>query len=103
MWWDQFEIDLDFAFNAYSRSEGRDIHSQSMKLRILTKKVNVDFLATTKAAIMTQMITIPMGMTYIQALATFRQEVNHKFAPNMPSGRSTRRVQQFKWGRGRGR
>ena len=103
MWWEQFEIDLDFAFNAYSRSEGRDIHSESMRLRILTKKVNADFLATSKAAIMTQMTAIPMNMTYIQALATFRQEVNRKFPPSISSRRPTRRVQQSERGRGRGR
>ena len=103
MWWEQFEIELDFAFNAYSRSEGRDMHSESMKLRILTKKVNADFLATSKAAIMTQMTAIPMNMTYIQALATFRQEVNRKFPPSISSRRPTRRVQQSDRGRGRGR
>ena len=103
MWWEQFEIELDFAFNAYSRSEGRDMHSESMRLRILTKKVNADFLATSKAAIMTQMTAIPMNMTYIQALATFRQEVNRKFPPSISSRRPTRRVQQSDRGRGRGR
>ena len=104
MWWEQFEIDLDFAFNAYSRAEGHDIHSENMKLRILTKKVTADFLGMTKASIMTQMTAIPMNMTYIQALATFRQEVNRKFPPSMGSRNITRRAQQIQGGyRGRGR
>ena len=93
MWWEQFEIDLDLAFNAYSRAEGRDIHSENMKLRIIIKKVTAGFLGTTRAAIMTQMTVIPTNMTYIQALATFRQEVNRKFPPSMSSRRVTRRTQ----------
>ena len=71
MWWDEFEVQLNFAFTAYARSEGRDIYSESMKLRILTKKVNADFLSHTKASIMTHMTSVPMNMTYVQALATF--------------------------------
>ena len=94
MWWEQFEIDLDFAFNAYTHSESRDIHSESMKLRILTKKVNAYFLSTSKAFVMTHMTAISMNITYIHALATFRQEVNRKSPPIISSRRPTRCVQK---------
>ena len=52
-----------------------------MKLRILTKKVNADFLSHSKASILTHMTAVPMSMTYIQVLATFRQMVNMKNPP----------------------
>ena len=104
MWWDQFEIDLNFAFNAYSRKEGRDMHTDDMKLRTLNKKVTADFLSLTKSSIKIQMTAIPMNMTYIQALAAYRQEVNLKFPPSMSGGKVTRRTQQIQGGyRGRGR
>lgn len=38
MWWDEFEMQLNFAFTAYARSEGRYIYSENMKLRVLKKK-----------------------------------------------------------------
>ena len=69
-----------------------------MKLRILTKKVNADFLSHTKASIMTHMTSIPMSMTYVQALATFRQAVNRKHPPG--TNRSVRRINEASRGRG---
>ena len=92
MWWDDFEKQLNFVFIAYAKSEGRDIYSEGMKLCILTKKVNADFLLHTKASIMTQLTAIPMIMTYIQALATFRQLVNRKHPPGMTQ--NTRRINE---------
>ena len=98
MWWDEFEKQLNFAFTAYAKSEGRDIYSESMKLRILTKKVNADFLSHTNASILTHMTAIPMMMTYVQALATFRQMVNKKHPPG--TIKSTRRINETARGRG---
>ena len=98
MWWDEFEKQLNFAFTAYAKSEGQDIYSESMKLRILTKKVNADFLSHTNASILTHMTAIPMNMTYIQALATFRQMVNKKHPPG--TVRSTRRINEASRSRG---
>ena len=93
MWWEQFEIDIDFAFNVYSRTEGHNIHSESMKLRILTKKVTTDFISMTKTVIMMQMTDIPTNMTYIQVLPTFRQEVNRKCPSSMGLKNITRHSQ----------
>ena len=98
MWWDDFEKQLNFVFIAYAKSEGRDIYSEGMKLRILTKKVNADFLSHTKASIMTQLTAIPMIMTYIQALATFRQLVNRKNPPGLT--RNTCRINETLRGHG---
>ena len=91
----KFDIDLVFAFNTYNRSKGRDIYSENIKLRILTKKFTADFLSITQVSINTQMTAILVNMTYIQALATFRQEVNIKFPPSMTGGNVTRRTQQI--------
>ena len=98
MWWDEFEAQLNFAFTAYARSEGRDIHSENMELRILTKKVNADFLSHTKASILTHMTSVPMTMTYFQALSTFRQKINQKHPPG--TNRSVRRINETSQGRG---
>lgn len=70
-----------FVFNAYTKLEGRDIHYENMKLRILTKKVNADFLSHSNVSILTHMTTVPMTMKYIQALVTFRQMFNTKHPP----------------------
>ena len=105
MWWEEFERQLSYAFNTYTRKEGRNVHSEEMKLRILTKKINADFLGHIKAAITLEMTKTPVTMTYEQALANFRNEVNAKFPPEMSSNARTRRVhetQQYSRGRGRG-
>ena len=44
MWLDKFESSLTTAFTVYARNEFRAVHSDAMKLRILLKKVNADFL-----------------------------------------------------------
>lgn len=44
MWWDKFEHELTSLFNTIDQKERRQIYSNSMKLRMLVKNVNVDFL-----------------------------------------------------------
>ena len=51
MWWDEFEKELNWAFTTCDINEGRTVHSNEMKLRILLKKIKADFLAATKAGI----------------------------------------------------
>ena len=51
MWWEEFEKQLTLAFNAYDKKERRQVHSNEMKLRILCRKVTVDFLQHTRASI----------------------------------------------------
>jgi hypothetical protein len=91
MWWDEFEKRLTSAFTAYDKHENRNVHSNAMKLRILIEKVNADFLGHTKAGISIELTRNPMTMTYEQALAAFRNEVNRKHPPQMTSVTRTRR------------
>ena len=104
MWWEEFEKQLTLAFNAYDKKERRQVHSNEMKLRILCRKVTVDFLQHTRASINIELTREPMVMTYEQALATFRNEVNRKFSPEMGNATHARRnineVRNFRGNRG---
>lgn len=95
MWWDEFERQLTYAFTAYDKVEGRQVHSNSMKLRILVSKIKANFLSDTKAGINIELSKIPMTMTYEVALASFRNTVNREFPPQMgETGRSRRSIRQ---------
>ena len=67
MWWDKFERQLTDAFNAHDRHEGRMVHSEYQKLRILNRKVTADFLQATKASININLARIPITITYKNA------------------------------------
>jgi hypothetical protein len=43
MWWSRFEKRLTRAFNAYVKREGRIVHSDSMKIRMLVGKIKGKF------------------------------------------------------------
>ena len=94
MWWEEFERQLTSAFTIYDKKEEHKVHSNEMRLCILCKKVNVDFLLHTKAAIMVEMTKTPMTMTYDQALANFRNQVNNKFSPELSSNKVRRNINQ---------
>jgi hypothetical protein len=49
MWWAEFEKQPTRAYNAYVKHEGRIVHSDSMKIRLLIDKSKADFLTPTKA------------------------------------------------------
>jgi hypothetical protein len=84
-------------------SQGWVVHSQEMKLRILLTKVTADFLMPTKAGIGIDLARIPTTLTYEQALAAFRNEVNRKFPPQMSSTIQARcNINEVGRGRGRG-
>jgi hypothetical protein len=85
MWWEEFEKQSTSAFMIYNKREGRVEHSPEMKLRILLNKVQADFLVHVKASIGIELSRQPITLTYEQALATFRNEVNRKFPPQMSS------------------
>ena len=108
MYWEKFEQRLTHAFTVYAKVEGGQVHSQNMKLRILLNKIKADFLVHAKAGINIELTKTPMTMTYEQALATFRNEVNRRSKPQMsnPSGareRRSLRETNTSDGRGRGR
>ena len=102
MWWEEFEKRLTQAFAVIDRKERRQVYSNEMKLRLLTHKINVDFLNATKAAINIELTKTPMTMVYEQALAAFRNEVNRKHPPQVGSNTRTRRVNEVGRGTGRG-
>jgi hypothetical protein len=83
MWWAEFEKRLTRAFNAYVKREGRIVHSDSMKIRMLIDKIKADFLTPTKAQLEIELSRVPMNMTYDQALSLFRNMVNQKHPPQM--------------------
>jgi len=83
MWWSEFEKRLTRAFNAYVKREGRVVHSDSMKIRMLIDKIKADFLTPTKAQLEIELSRTPMTVTYEQSLALFRNMVNQKHPPQM--------------------
>ena len=83
MWWAEFEKRLTRAFNAYVRHEGRVVHSDSMKIRMLTDKIKADFLTPTRAQLKIELSRTPMTVTYDQALSLFCNMVNQKHPPQM--------------------
>jgi hypothetical protein len=103
MRWEEFEKQRTSAFTTYNKREGRIVHSPEMKLRILFTKVTADFLVPAKAGIGIELTRIPMTLTYEQALATFRNEVNSKFPPQMSSATRTTRHNINELGQGRGK
>ena len=106
MWWGEFEKELSRAFAIYQRTEGRVVHSNEMKLRILMGKVQADFLQNVKAALNVDLSRIPMTLTYEDALATFRNAVNQKYPPSVGSSNNrVRRINEVgsNYGRGNGR
>ena len=81
MWWSEFEKRLTRAFNAYVKREGRIVHSDSMKIRMLVDKIKADFLTPTKAQLEIELSRVPMTITYEQSLSLFRNMVNQKHPP----------------------
>ena len=109
MWWDEFEKKLTMAFVTYDKREKRQVYSNEMKLRILCQKVNADFLHATRQIINIDLTRTPVTMTYEQALASFRNEVNRKFPPDLTTIARARRMAEIdaqyhsERGRGQGR
>ncbi|KAI2502013.1 Reverse transcriptase (RNA-dependent DNA polymerase) [Fragilaria crotonensis] len=103
MWWSEFEKRLTRAFNAYVKREGRIVHSDSMKIRMLVDKIKADFLTPTKAQLEIELSRVPMSITYEQSLSLFRNMVNQKHPPQMGvvQNRARRQVNEVSTG-GRG-
>ena len=100
MWWSEFEKRLTRAFNAYVKREGRIVHSDSMKIRMLIDKIKADFLTPTKAQLEIELSRTPLTITYEQSLALFRNMVNQKHPPQMnaANNRSRRHVNEVSSG-----
>ena len=104
MWWAEFEKQLTSAFHYYQKHEGRKVYSNAMKIQILLRKVNADFLMAHKAVIERETGEVNHAVTYESVLTTFRNAVNAKFPPQLTPQRA-RRMQETSRGRtgGRGR
>ena len=94
MWWDEFEKQKTNSFNTYDRLEKRSVHSNDIILLILNRKILADFLQETKACINLGLANTPVTITYDNALAAFRNQVNQKFLPELSSSNNikTRRT-----------
>ena len=103
MWWEEFEMRLTVAFATIDKHEGRQVHSDESKLRMLNKKIKCDFLEIVRTGIELDMTRLPMTMTYEIALANYRNAVNRKFPGDGETRRSARRINQVGSQRGRGR
>ncbi|KAI2502911.1 hypothetical protein MHU86_11580 [Fragilaria crotonensis] len=92
-----------WAFNAYVKREGRIVHSDSMKIRMLVDKIKADFLTPTKAQLEIELSRIPTTITYEQSLSLFRNMVNQKHPPQMGTvqNRARRQINKVSSG-GRG-
>jgi uncharacterized membrane protein YgcG len=95
MWWERFELLLNETFTIYNKREGRIVHSEDMKLRILCRKVTADFLQVAKSAIQLQLAQVPLNITYDDALTTFRNAVNAKFPPEIAAANSRNRSRRI--------
>ena len=93
MWWLEFERRLNLAFQTYVKHEGRIVHSDEHKLRILLKKINCDWLKTLKSTISVELSRTPVIFTYAQAMRAFKTEVL-KMNPNANVNSTTRRVKE---------
>ena len=102
MWWSAFEKRLTRAFNEYVKREGRVVHSDSMKIRMLIDKIKADFLTPTRAQLEIELSRTPMTVTYEQSLALFRNMVNQKHPPQMGAARHRvrRNINETNTGRG---
>ena len=64
MRWDEFERQLTNEFNTYNCLEKRSVHSNDTRLRILNRKILVDFLQATKLYINLDLAKTPVTITY---------------------------------------
>jgi hypothetical protein len=62
MWYSEFEKRLTRAFNAYVKREGRVVHSDFIKIRMLIDKIKADFLTPTKAQLEIELSRTPMNV-----------------------------------------
>ena len=68
MWWIEFERRLCLAYQTYDKHEGRDVHSDQIKLKTLLEKVTFDWLGKIKSSIKVRLYDRPMTYTFTQAL-----------------------------------
>ncbi len=113
MYWLLFEQRLNNAYHVLVKKEGREVYSDTMKLRKLLDKVRCEWLRPIKSVIEVELTRFPVIYTYDQAMLAFRTEVNRRFPPGASITKVKRTIQQLEGdkpqgreyygGRGRGR
>ena len=103
MWWIDFEIRLCLAYQTYVKHEGREVHSDQMKLRTLLENLTCDWLGQIKSSIKVRLFDWPMTYTFAQALQVFKTEVNIKHPPGAIQTKRVQELTKGRGGRGRGR
>ena len=73
MWWIEFEIRLYLAYQTYVKHEGREVHSDQMKLRTFLEKVICDWISQIKSSIKVRLSDRPTTYTFVQALQAFKK------------------------------
>ena len=105
MWWDKLEVYLTDAFNTYDWHETSSVYSDTQKLRMLKSKINAKFIQATKSYINLELSRTLVNLSYDNALATFRNQLNQKYPPELSTynKRRPRRVNEVdSMGGGRG-
>ena len=78
MYWEKFEKELKYAYSVVDRRAGRIVHDDVTKLRtLLNDKIKADFLKTTVAVLKIQLGSMPLTLTFQNALDSIRNEVNN--------------------------
>ena len=103
MYWLLFEQRLNNAYHILVKKEGREVYSDTMKLRNLLDKVRVEWLIPIKSVIEVELTRHPITYTYDQAMLAFRTEVNRRFPPGSSAAKVRRTIQQLEGDRPQGR
>ena len=103
MWWIEFERRICLAYQTYVKHEGREFHSDQMKLRTFLEKVTCDWLGQIKSSIKVRLYDRPMTYTFAQALHAFKTEVNIKYPPGAIKTIRVKELSKGRGGHGRGR
>ena len=78
------------AFNTYDRHEKHSVHSDNQKLCMINRKIIAGFLQATKSSINMEHTRIPVNLSHDNTLAAFRNQVNHKYPPELSTSTNRR-------------
>jgi hypothetical protein len=98
MWWNEFERKLTTSFNIYDKKERRQVYSDEMKVSILCRKINADFLEATRQF---NQCGPHAHTSYHDIRASY--EVNRKSPPSLTTNERTRRMGEVDTAFNRGR
>ena len=77
MYWEKIEKEVKYAYSIIDRRNNRVVYDDEQQLRsLLNYRIKTDFLSTILAVLKIQLGTIPMTLTFANALKSLRNEVN---------------------------